>query len=670
MFITELSIKRPAVSWVMSLILIIFGLFVFWKLPLRELPNGIQPPVVQIQVDYKSAAASIVDQEVTQVVEDVIGGAEGIKNIDSKSENGRSTINVEFVTSIDLDNAANDIRERVARVVDNLPSESDPPQILKRAAGFTTTMWLSLSSSTWSDLELGDYAERYLVDQFSSVKNVGRIRVGGLRELSIRVWIDPIRLAANDLTIKEVETAMREEKLRYESIKLIKRRTIIAVFKTKIDAEKANNIMRKKFTGITRETFGENDSFVIRSEMLESEVKKIQDYAINQNLTTLRNRVNELGVSEPVVQRQGKNRIVVELPGVQDTAAAKRIIGKTANLEFRLEAKPGSSNREKFSFSDSYVRDRGIKNAYLKRTVVITGDHVSKATAGYDEKGTPNVNISLNSQGGARMHRMTRNNIGQRLGVLFIEYKVRTKYEIDSPGEKIAIPERYVDKNIINLATIQSALGVGFQITGLSTPREASELALFLRAGAMAAPMYFVEERTIGPSLGAENIALGIKSVIIGMSLVIIFMLLYYRVFGLFANVALTLNLLILVAFMSMLEATLTLPGIAGIVLTVGIAVDANVLIFSRIKEEIANGLPPQSAISAGYDRAFVSIVDANITTLIVAVILFIIGSGPVQGFAVTLSIGILVSMFTAIVVTRALVNLSFGNRAINKIRI
>ena len=211
MFITELSIKRPAVSWVMSLILIIFGLFVFWKLPVRELPNGIQPPIVQVQVDYKSASASIVDQEVTQVVEDVIGGAEGIKNIDSKSENGRSTINVEFDTSIDLDNAANDIRERVARVVDNLPSESDPPQILKRAAGFTTTMWLSLSSATWSDLELGDYAERYLVDQFSSIKNVGRILVGGLRELSIRVWIDPIKLAANDLTIKEVELAMRGE---------------------------------------------------------------------------------------------------------------------------------------------------------------------------------------------------------------------------------------------------------------------------------------------------------------------------------------------------------------------------------------------------------------------------------------------------------------------------
>ena len=473
-----------------------------------------------------------------------------------------------------------------------------------------------------------------------------------------------------DTIVRQVRTAMREEKLRYESIKLVKRKLIVATFKRKADADQASNIMRKKFIGISRDIREEDGFFVIRSQMLESEIKKIQDYAINQNLTTLRNRVNELGVSEPVVQRQGRNRIVVELPGVQDTAAAKRIIGKTANLEFRLEAKPGSTNREKFSFSDSYVRDRGIKDAFLKRTVVITGDHVSKASAGYDEKGTPNVNISLNSQGGARMHRMTRNNIGRRLGVLFIEYKVRTKINTNDLGEQIVVSERYVDKKIINLATIQSALGVGFQITGLSTPREASELALFLRAGAMAAPMYFVEERTIGPSLGAENIDLGIKSVSIGMFLVVLFMLFYYKIFGLFANIALTLNLLILVAFMSLLEATLTLPGIAGIVLTVGIAVDANVLIFSRIKEELANGLPPQSAINAGYDRAFVSIIDANVTTLIVAVILFIIGSGPVQGFAVTLSIGILVSMFTAIIVTRALVNLSFGNRTIEKIRI
>ena len=532
-------------------------------------------------------------------------------------------------------------------------------QVIQKKLGLEYVVALNLAPTT----------PEWLTRFGASPMKLGLDLRGGVHFL-LEVNTDEAISKQMDTIVRQVSSAMREEKLRYVSIKLVKRKQIVAAFKTKTDADKANSIIRQKFTGITRDINEENGLFIIRSKMSEPEIKKIQDYAINQNLTTLRNRVNELGVSEPVVQRQGKNRIVVELPGVQDTAAAKRIIGKTANLEFRLEAKPGSSNREKFSFSDSYVRDRGIKDAYLKRTVVITGDHVSKASAGYDEKGTPNVNISLNSQGGARMHRMTRNNIGQRLGVLFIEYKVRTKYNIDSDGKKIAISERYVEKKIINLATIQSALGVGFQITGLSTPREASELALFLRAGAMAAPMYFVEERTIGPSLGAENIVLGVKSVSIGMFLVVIFMLLYYKIFGLFANIALTLNLLILVAFMSMLEATLTLPGIAGIVLTVGIAVDANVLIFSRIKEEISNGLPPQSAISAGYDRAFVSIVDANVTTLIVAVILFIIGSGPVQGFAVTLSIGILVSMFTAIIVTRALVNLSFGNRSIEKLRI
>ncbi len=518
-------------------------------------------------------------------------------------------------------------------------------------------------------LNLAPTTPQWLAKIGASPMKLGLDLRGGVHFL-LEVNTDETISKQMDTIVRQVRTAMREEKLRYESIKLVKRKLIVASFKRKADADQASNIMRKKFTGISRDIREEDGFFVIRSQMLESEIKKIQDYAINQNLTTLRNRVNELGVSEPVVQRQGRNRIVVELPGVQDTAAAKRIIGKTANLEFRLEAKPGSTNREKFSFSDSYVRDRGIKDAFLKRTVVITGDHVSKASAGYDEKGTPNVNISLNSQGGARMHRMTRNNIGRRLGVLFIEYKVRTKINTNDLGEQIVVSERFVDKKIINLATIQSALGVGFQITGLSTPREASELALFLRAGAMAAPMYFVEERTIGPSLGAENIDLGIKSVSIGMFLVVLFMLFYYKIFGLFANIALTLNLLILVAFMSLLEATLTLPGIAGIVLTVGIAVDANVLIFSRIKEELANGLPPQSAINAGYDRAFVSIIDANVTTLIVAVILFIIGSGPVQGFAVTLSIGILVSMFTAIIVTRALVNLSFGNRTIEKIRI
>ena len=490
---------------------------------------------------------------------------------------------------------------------------------------------------------------------------------GGVHFL-LEVNTDEVVGKQMETLVAQVRAAMREEKLRYESVKIANGKLIVSIFKTKAEADQANSILSNKFRGITRKSSEENGFFIIRSEMLESEIKQIEDYAINQNLTTLRNRVNELGVSEPVVQRQGRNRVIVELPGVQDTAEAKRIIGKTANLEFRLEAEAGSTNRERFEFSENYVRDRGIADAFLKRTVVITGDHVSKASAGFDEQGTPNVSITLNSQGGARMHRISRNNIGRRLGVLFIEYKVGRKYVTDDAGKRIAVSERYVDKKIINLATIQSALGVGFQITGLTSPREASELALFLRAGAMAAPMYFVEERTIGPSLGAENISLGAKSVMIGMFFVIAFMLIYYKLFGLFANIALTLNLLILIALMSLLDATLTLPGIAGIVLTVGMAVDANVLIFSRIKEELASGLPAQSAIDAGYNRAFVSIVDANVTTLIVAVILFVIGSGPVQGFAVTLSIGILASMFTAIIVTRALVNLKYGNRTIDNI--
>lgn len=465
--------------------------------------------------------------------------------------------------------------------------------------------------------------------------------------------------------VREVRSAMREEKLRYHSVKLVDRKAIVSKFKTQEERQQAGSILRKNFGDVSRLLSEENGFFVIRSEMLESAIKDIEDYAVNQNLTTLRNRVNELGVSEPIVQRQGRNRVVVELPGVQDTAEAKRIIGKTANLEFRLEAKQGSTNREKFEFSDPA---RLPRDAFLERTVVITGDHVSDATSEFDENGMPQVGIKLDSDGGARMHRASRKNIGSRLGVVFIEYKTRTEYTTDENGEQVAIPERYVEKKIISLATIQSALGVSFRITGLDSPREASELALLLRAGALAAPMYFVEERTIGPSLGAENVALGIKSVTIGMILVLGFMLLYYKVFGLFANIALSLNLVILVAVMSILGATLTLPGIAGIVLTVGMAVDANVLIFSRIKEELANGLPPQSAINTGYDRAFVSIIDANLTTLIVAVILYAIGSGPVQGFAVTLSIGILTSMFTAIIGTRALVNLVFGGRTINKV--
>jgi preprotein translocase subunit SecD len=513
-------------------------------------------------------------------------------------------------------------------------------------------------------LNLAPTTPEWLANMGASLMKLGLDLSGGVHFL-LEVNTEQAVAKRMETMVREVRSAMREEKLRYKSVKLVDKKTIVSIFNSEEDRDSGNSILRKNFREVSRQLSEKNGLFVIRSELLESSIREIEDYALNQNLTTLRNRVNELGVSEPIVQRQGRNRVVVELPGVQDTAEAKRIIGKTANLEFRLEAAQGALSREKFEFSDPV---RLPRDAYLERSIVITGDHVSDAKSEFDENGMPQVGISLDSDGGARMHRASRKNIGRRLGVLFIEYKTRMKDGVDENGEQVQVSERYVEKKIISLATIQSALGVSFRITGLDSPREASELALLLRAGALAAPMYFVEERTIGPSLGAENVALGIKSVTIGMVLVLSFMLVYYKVFGIFANIALFLNLVILVAAMSILGATLTLPGIAGIVLTVGMAVDANVLIFSRIKEELANGLPPQSAINAGYDRAFVSIIDANLTTLIVAVILYAIGSGPVQGFAVTLSIGILTSMFTAIVGTRALVNLVFGGRNINKV--
>jgi preprotein translocase subunit SecD len=359
---------------------------------------------------------------------------------------------------------------------------------------------------------------------------------------------------------------------------------------------------------------------------------------------------------------------VVQLPGIQDAAAAKRIIGKTANLEFRLEAKTDASRAttETYPFRDE---NRRPNKGTLEKDIIITGSSVSNAQSSFDETGQPQVNISLDAKGGQLMNRTTRNAIKRRMAVLFVEHKSRTLYETVD-GEQVAKRIPYVEKRIISLATIQSVLGSSFRITGLDSATESSELALLLRAGALAAPIYFVEERTVGPSLGEQNIELGVFSVQIGFVLVLLFMLAYYRVFGVLANIALTLNLMMLLAVMSLLSATLTLPGIAGIVLTVGMAVDANVLIFSRIREELKNGLPAQSAISAGFDRAFTTIFDANITTLLAAVILFAMGSGPVKGFAITLSVGILTSMFTAIMVTRMLVNLTYGGRAVKKLSI
>ena len=462
--------------------------------------------------------------------------------------------------------------------------------------------------------------------------------------------------------LEDIKAALREERIRYRSFKLLGDQ-IVGQFRDADQASKAKNIVRNTFRDLQPETGPNQNPLTVVFNLSEAATSLLEDNAIKQNLTSLRNRVNELGVSEPLVSRQGKNRIVVELPGVQDTAEAKRIIGKTANLEFRLESQ--GRGGERFDF-----RNQGSQgpDAMLEGKAVISGENVTDARASFDENGRPQVNITLDSKGGWQMGYATRDNIGRRLGVLFIEYKTKLEKVISDSGEVDIVSVPYVERHIISLATIQAQLGKQFRITGLDGQRESSELALLLRAGALAAPMYIVEERTIGPSLGADNIEMGVKSVTVGMALVLIFMVLIYRAFGMAANFALAMNLLLLVAFMSLLGATLTLPGIAGIVLTVGMAVDANVLIFSRIREERRDGASVQKSISAGYDRAFVSILDANITTLIVALILFLIGSGPVQGFAVTLSIGILTSMFTSIVMTRGLVNIVVGGRKIDKL--
>lgn len=469
------------------------------------------------------------------------------------------------------------------------------------------------------------------------------------------------------ITADDFKEKLRKEKIRYTSISNTPNNVIVARFKTAEFRDQAIAELRKStqqhlFTKVESQNA---DEFIFNASLSESAVKEIEDYAISQNLQTLRNRVNELGVSEPIVQKQGRNRIIVELAGVQDPAEAKRVIGKTANLEFHMEALPDAmvSSKEQFNWrNENEQRRRGP--AWLEKQIIVTGDQVTDARSGYDQQSNgQKVDIKLDSVGGVKMNHATKNNIGRRMGILFIEYKNHTEFVTNEKGEQVEKNTQYIERKIINLATVQSALGYQFQVTGLDAPGEASELALLLRAGALAAPMHFVEERTIGPSLGKENIKKGVTSCLWGLAVVSIFMLAVYRVFGFFANVALTVNLFMLLTVLSLFGATLTLPGIAGIVLTLGIAVDANVLIYSRIREELKNGVSPQQAIHIGYERAFITILDANVTTFIMGVILFAIGTGAVKGFAITLCIGLATSMFTSIMISRALANLVYGKR-------
>ena len=520
------------------------------------------------------------------------------------------------------------------------------------------------TNSYRDQLELKDYLQDELNENFIVALNLAANTPNWLKSinakpmklgLDLRGGVNFLMEVDTDLLIEtKLESAasvlrnnLREERIKTDLFK-ISSKEIQVVLRDENSAE----ILEEIINEIGSLDFELKRPLTYLLSFSTEEIEQTIDYAVLQNLTTLRNRVNELGVSEPVVQREGERRISVQLPGIQDTAEAKKIIGKTANLEFRLEAKDNAlaSRTDSFLYRDLQTR--------LDKKVIISGDRVSDASVGFDENGFPQVNISLDSDGGAQMHRATRNNVGTRMAVLFVEKKSSAEQV-----EGMVSVKNYYEKRVISLATIQSALANQFRITGLDSPAEASELALLLRAGALAAPMNFVEEGTIGPSLGADNIELGINSLILGLSLVLIFMIFYYKVFGLLANLAVVLNLILIASIMSILSATLTLPGIAGIVLTIGMAVDANVLIFSRIREELKRNIKPLEAISSGYDRALITIVDANLTTLIVALILYIVGTGPVQGFAITLSVGILTSMFTAILFTRMLVFFIYGKR-------
>ncbi len=457
----------------------------------------------------------------------------------------------------------------------------------------------------------------------------------------------------------DIRMALRTAKIRYKSVTFDKG-AVKVVLRNDKDKQAAIALVDDEFRKLDMKV--DETQPVIFLSISEQEIREIKKFALAQNITTLRNRVNELGVSEPVIQQQGDSRIVVQLPGVQDTAQAKEILGTTATLEYRKvdtqhDVQNALDGRVPVGSRLYYERDTNAP-VLLKRRVIITGDQIVDASSGLDQNGSASVNITLNGIGAKKMGKFTKNNIGQPMAVVFIEQKSTTKIV---NGKKIRHKEKI--EEVISIATVRDAFSKRFQTTGLDSPQEARKLSLLLRAGALAAPVDIVEERTVGPSLGQDNIDKGMLSVLVGFVLVLVFMAVYYKTFGLIANLALTFNLVVIVAVLSMLQATLTLPGIAGIVLTVGMAVDANVLIFERIKEELRNRNSPQTSIFLGYEKAFATIFDANITTLLVALVLFSFGTGPIKGFAITLAIGILTSMFTAILGSRMVINWIYGAR-------
>jgi preprotein translocase subunit SecD len=608
--------------WKNSLVLIIFVIGLVYSLPNLY---GDDP-----SVQVSSPQAAKLGQEQANQVETAIKAAGiGVKAFEFKDE-------------------------RVLARFNNTDDQLKAADLLRDTLGSDYTVALNLAPTTPVWLQAIGAEAMYL----------GLDLRGGVHFL-LEVDMDAAVKQAEDRYTEDIRLALRSEKLRYQSVS--KDNGVIKVtLKTADDKPALLTLLDKDFRTLDVTEPESQDQVWLK--ISEKEVREIKKFAVAQNMTTLRNRVNELGVAEPVIQQQGENRIVVQLPGVQDTTRAKEILGTTATLEYRMvdvEHDVQQAVAGHVPVGSRLYYERNGNPILLDRRVIVTGDQIVDASSGVDQDGRPSVNISLNGVGGAKMAKTTKVSVGKPMAVVFIEYKVDTKIV---NGQKVRHKEK-VEK-VINVATIQGVFSKRFQTTGLDSPQEARNLALLLRAGALAAPVDIIEERTVGPSLGQDNIDKGMLSFVVGFALVVLFMAIYYRLFGMIANLALAFNVVIVVAILSMLQATLTLPGIAGIILTVGMSVDANVLIFERIKEELKNGHTPQSAIFIGYDKAFATILDSHFTNLVVAVVLFAYGTGSIKGFAVTLIIGILSSMFTAITGTRMVINWIYGNRRVEKLSI
>ena len=541
--------------------------------------------------------------------------------------------------------------------------------------------------NTEQQLKASDILNKLLEDKFIVAQNLAAATPAWLRAINalpmylgldlqggihflMEVDMDAALDKERQRYVGEIKTQLRDKGIRHAGVTDDKG-SITIRFRDAETRAKGLDLLSKSLRDLQFSEVDEGSDFYLKAVIREAAKAEVRKFALQQNITTLRNRVNELGVAEPVIQQNGDRRIIVQLPGVQDPGEAKNILGATATLEVHLVDEHNMNVREyaetgRVPPGTKLYYDRKGMPVLLRKEVVLTGENIVHASSGFDQRtNQPAVYINLDDRGGNRFSRFTKEHVKDSLAVVYIENKVKTRIQ---DGKPVKIKEKIED--VINVATIQERLGRRFQITGLDSPNEAHTLAILLRAGALAAPIEIIEERTVGPSLGRDNINQGIESVIIGFVLVLVFMLAYYRMFGLVANLALMCNVVILVALLSLLQATLTMPGIAGIVLTVGMAVDANVLIFERIREELRVGNSPQASIHAGYEKAFSTIADANITTLIAAVVLFSFGSGPIKGFAGTLSLGILTSMFTAIMGTRAVINLIYGGRKIRKLSI